>query len=134
MFTSKKTSTLTFIYFSLSLVSYQKIRGSNQTGEVPTNYRCYKCHKPGHWIKNCPMNSTGDGHDMKRNTGIPRSFIDAQKEAGDQPAPQLAPELDQKPQEVPDDLVCNICKDLFTDAVMIPCCGTSFCDECKYSD
>lgn len=36
----------------------------------------------------------------------------------------------EKP-EIPDDLLCNICKDLLTDAVMIPCCGNSFCDECK---
>lgn len=35
--------------------SYQKVRGSNQSGEVPSNYRCYKCYKPGHWIKNCPL-------------------------------------------------------------------------------
>lgn len=37
----------------------------------------------------------------------------------------------EKKQEIPDDLICSICKDLFTDAVMIPCCGSSFCDECK---
>lgn len=36
----------------------------------------------------------------------------------------------EKP-EIPEDLLCNICKDLLTDAVMIPCCGNSFCDECK---
>ncbi|RLU15449.1 hypothetical protein DMN91_012443, partial [Ooceraea biroi] len=35
----------------------------------------------------------------------------------------------EKP-EIPEDLLCNICKDLLTDAVMIPCCGNSFCDEC----
>lgn len=38
----------------------------------------------------------------------------------------------EKP-EIPEDLLCNICKDLLTDAVMIPCCGNSFCDECKSS-
>lgn len=43
-------------------------------------------------------------------------------------APQAVTE--QK-QEIPDDLICSICKDLFTDAVMIPCCGSSFCDDCK---
>lgn len=39
----------------------------------------------------------------------------------------------EKKQEIPDDLICSICKDLFTDAVMIPCCGSSFCDECKHN-
>lgn len=38
----------------------------------------------------------------------------------------------EKP-EIPDDLLCNLCKDLLTDAVMVPCCGNSFCDECKLS-
>lgn len=41
-----------------------------------------------------------------------------------------APAQEEKP-EIPEDLLCTICKDLLTDAVMIPCCGNSFCDECK---
>lgn len=40
-----------------------------------------------------------------------------------------APVQEVKP-EIPEDLVCSICSDLLTDAVMIPCCGNSFCDEC----
>lgn len=44
--------------------------------------------------------------------------------------PVHAPAQEEKP-EIPEDLVCSICKDLLTDAVMIPCCGNSFCDECK---
>ena len=34
---------------------------------------------------------------------------------------------------VPPELTCNICKELIRDAVIIPCCGESFCDECKQS-
>ncbi|XP_031620939.1 E3 ubiquitin-protein ligase RBBP6 isoform X2 [Contarinia nasturtii] len=109
--------------------NYQKVRGSAQTGEVPSTYRCYKCNKMGHWIKNCPLNAHHDAShtEIKRSTGIPRSFIDA----GNSPAtePINLPPIEKK-QEIPDDLICSICKDLFTDAVMIPCCGSSFCDEC----
>ncbi len=32
---------------------------------------------------------------------------------------------------VPAVLLCLICKDLLTDAVMIPCCRSSYCDECE---
>ena len=34
--------------------------------------------------------------------------------------------------EVPAALQCPMCKKLFNDAVLVPCCGTSYCDECKY--
>lgn len=117
-----------FSSFYFSVFSYQKIR-SSQTGEVPINYRCYKCHKQGHWIKNCPMNINMDTSDVKRNTGIPRSFIDGQNESIQ---PMAVPPPIEKKQEIPEDLICSICKDLFTDAVMIPCCGSSFCDECEF--
>lgn len=137
--------------------NYMKIRGANQTGEVPTNYRCFRCHQPGHWIKNCPLGSNQEPIEIKKSTGIPRSFMvpvdgpsvpgammtptghyavpvidhQAYKE-GKKERPPFSQDPDpvvEKP-EIPDDLLCNICKDLMTDAVMIPCCGNSFCDEC----
>lgn len=52
-----------------------KIRGANQTGDVPANYRCYKCHQPGHWIKNCPLGTNQEPIEIKKSTGIPRSFM-----------------------------------------------------------
>lgn len=33
-----------------------------------------------------------------------------------------------------DDLLCPLCKKIFTDAVITPCCGFSFCDACKFID
>ncbi|CAG9824598.1 unnamed protein product [Phaedon cochleariae] len=125
--------------------SYMKIRGANQMGTVPPTYKCYKCHQGGHWIKDCTF---GQG---AKSTGIPRSFmvavdgpqvpgammtpygqfavplVDHQAYNHKAGAPQPVPE--PKP-DIPEDLVCGICSDLLQDAVMIPCCGNSFCDEC----
>lgn len=75
------------------------------------------------------MNITIDMGDVKRNTGIPRSFIDGSQPNESNQSNIVPPPIEKK-QEIPDDLICSICKDLFTDAVMIPCCGSSFCDEC----
>jgi hypothetical protein len=49
----------------------------------------------------------------------------------ERPPFQQEPEPIVEKPEIPEDLLCNVCKDLLTDAVMIPCCGNSFCDECK---
>lgn len=38
--------------------------------------------------------------------------------------------LDSKDQDIPPELQCTMCKRLMKDAVLIPCCGYSFCDDC----
>lgn len=63
-------------YICFYFQSYQKIRGYSQTGEVPPTYRCNKCKKGGHWIKNCPFNVSKEHTEVKRTTGIPKSFRD----------------------------------------------------------
>lgn len=35
---------------------------------------------------------------------------------------------DERP---PEDLLCPICKQIYFDAVIAPCCHNSFCDDCK---
>lgn len=45
--------------------------------------------------------------------------------------PQNQSSSSEEEDPVPDELLCLICKDLMTDAVVIPCCGNSYCDECK---
>ncbi|XP_038141234.1 E3 ubiquitin-protein ligase RBBP6-like [Cyprinodon tularosa] len=44
------------------------------------------------------------------------------------PNDQSSSEDDSDP--IPDELLCPICNDLMTDAVVIPCCGNSYCDDC----
>lgn len=45
--------------------------------------------------------------------------------------PQNQSSSSEEEDPVPDELLCLICKDLMTDAVVIPCCGNSYCDDCK---
>uniref|UniRef100_A0A668A9P2 RBBP6 ligase n=1 Tax=Myripristis murdjan TaxID=586833 RepID=A0A668A9P2_9TELE len=42
-----------------------------------------------------------------------------------EPSPVKAP-----PKPIPDELLCPICKELMADAVVTPCCGNNYCDEC----
>lgn len=123
---------MSLLLFSLN--SYQKVRGGAQIGEVPRSYRCHKCQKEGHWIKNCPLNVHHEpAHtEIKRTTGIPRSFREAAGNSSAEQPVNLPPI--EKRQEISEDLICKICDDLFTDAVMAPCCGESFCDDCKWTN
>ena len=96
-----------------------------------------------------------DAIEIRKSTGIPRSFMvpvegpsvpgammtpsghfavpSIEHEArNEQPKKPLDPASIEKP-SIPQHLVCGVCNDLLSDAVMIPCCGNSFCDECKCS-
>uniref|UniRef100_A0A3Q0SGL8 RING-type domain-containing protein n=1 Tax=Amphilophus citrinellus TaxID=61819 RepID=A0A3Q0SGL8_AMPCI len=96
---------------------------------------------------------------IKKSTGIPRSFmvevddpnmkgakltncgryaipaIDAVAYAigkKEKPPflPNEQPESEHEDDPIPSELLCLICNELLTDAVVIPCCGNSYCDEC----
>ena len=131
------------------------VKTRSMVGPVPANYICYRCGKGGHYIKHCPTNLT----DVKRSTGIPRSFMmpatadqrgalitstgeyvvpiidhEAYKERKKEKPPFVPtenPELDYQIEEIPEELQCAICKNVLHDAVMIPCCSNSYCDDCK---
>jgi len=47
------------------------------------------------------------------------------------PVPELVKVT--KDRKIPSELKCPMCQNLLNDAVLIPCCGTSYCDECKFS-
>ena len=50
-----------------------------------------------------------------------------------QPAHHFTPTVSSEivdQSKVPGDLQCSICSQLFKDAVVTPCCGVSYCDDC----
>jgi E3 ubiquitin-protein ligase RBBP6 len=119
----------------------------------PPGYICYRCNQPGHWIDQCPTNGDPnyDFHKVKKATGIPRSFLE-RVQGGNAKGALIHPEggyAVMRPNEevllkeiekmkfegdgtysIPESLKCSLCNGLLNDAVLIPCCGYSFCDDC----
>nr|CAB3265457.1 E3 ubiquitin-protein ligase RBBP6 [Phallusia mammillata] len=122
-------------------------------------YRCnqhghYSMHCP------LPKTEVEKVKTMRLATGIPRShMVEVNKEAkgamltsdgryvvpvmdkkgydiGKKEKPPFIPETvkpveeEEEDEPIPDELICLLCKDLLVDAVVIPCCGNSYCDDC----
>ena len=59
--------------------------------------------------------------ESKKMTGIPRSLRDNPPPNAESPSENQ--NIVEQKREPPEDLLCSICKGIFRDAVMIPCCG-----------
>ena len=56
-------------------INYMK---KTPVGLPPPSYTCFRCGKPGHYIKNCPTNADKNFESrprIRKSTGIPRSFM-----------------------------------------------------------
>ncbi|KII69485.1 E3 ubiquitin-protein ligase RBBP6 [Thelohanellus kitauei] len=86
---------------------------------------CYHCKQLGHVIKDCPIIS------KQISRGKEPVHVFLKNQLG---LPLMVPV--SKPQKIvenilpPDHLLCSLCKNVMNNAVLIACCGVSFCDRC----
>uniref|UniRef100_A0A663N876 RING-type domain-containing protein n=1 Tax=Athene cunicularia TaxID=194338 RepID=A0A663N876_ATHCN len=127
-------------------------------GPPPPSYTCFYCGKRGHYNKELPnrwgkISNFESVPRLKKSTGIPRSFMVEGKDPNAKGAmatktgkytipiinKEKLPFLPEKPSSsspscssdpIPEEPLCCICKEIMTEAVTIPCCGNSYCDEC----
>ena len=63
--------------------------------KVPPGYKCNRCNQIGgidgksHFIYDCPQGKANEGNNVKRSTGIPRSFL--QPATADTPGAKINP-------------------------------------------
>ncbi|XP_066566436.1 E3 ubiquitin-protein ligase RBBP6-like [Amia ocellicauda] len=77
-------------------------------------------------VKGAMLTSTG-------SYAIPTIAMEAYATGKKEKHPFLVQEQSSPPTEgdpVPAELLCLLCEELLVDAVVIPCCGTNYCDEC----
>jgi hypothetical protein len=128
---------------------------------VPVGYICHRCGKPGHYISLCPTNGDpefNNRHIKRGGVGIPLSFLTpiTAEEAEANPGALVMPdgayyvaapmsnvferEIGRKQSQmanenkVPENLRCLLCSKLISEAVLMPCCASNFCESCIFSD
>ena len=82
----------------------------------PPGYLCKRCGSPDHFVQHCPLFPTPPASSTTRP---------AQPTAS--PSLRPAPAAASGP---PADLLCPLCHNLYHNPMVVPCCFTSFCDEC----
>jgi len=135
-------------------VNYQR---NSSLIDPPINYICNRCHQPGHFMKNCPManvlkitgipiedlvETTADHpyamfhpsgkfmiHRMHVNARVGSRGRSSIHFTHDESRKSIEAEGEVEKQSHPE-LICPICRELMSEAVVMICCGFSFCSVC----
>ena len=96
----------------------QQSASARQHRRPPPGYLCKRCGSPDHFVQHCPLYP---------NPPAPSSSTTAAAARPSQPSTAPARPAVSGP---PADLLCSLCHNLYHNPVVVPCCFTSFCDEC----
>eukprot|EP01004_Peranema_trichophorum_P001165 NODE_1136_length_2104_cov_47.503281_g959_i0.p1 GENE.NODE_1136_length_2104_cov_47.503281_g959_i0~~NODE_1136_length_2104_cov_47.503281_g959_i0.p1 ORF type:complete len:649 (-),score=132.55 NODE_1136_length_2104_cov_47.503281_g959_i0:79-2025(-) len=109
IFHKSKPETRSIQFDSSSEISIDIGSGSIRNNENLTRkvYTCFACGQQGHRWNDCP------------------TYKKQQQ--------QRAEQVNKKTSEVPNSVRCPLCKSLFDDAMIVSCCGETFCDPCVAS-
>eukprot|EP00088_Acartia_fossae_P044309 TRINITY_DN4699_c0_g1_i11.p1 TRINITY_DN4699_c0_g1~~TRINITY_DN4699_c0_g1_i11.p1 ORF type:complete len:400 (-),score=62.29 TRINITY_DN4699_c0_g1_i11:188-1387(-) len=139
------------LYNEKNWTKYKGQKAFPEGSKAPPSWKCRICNQ-NHWMNDCPHANS----ELKRTTGIPRTFLQiseekvqgakidptgrivvnemeiaAYNEKKVEKSPWVADDRPAAPKiQIPDELTCKVCKEILTDAVMMPCCGEVACDEC----
>lgn len=125
------------------------------TRPPPSTYTCFRCGQKGHYINACPTNEDPNFNPprIKRTTGIPKTFLKPVSSVEDENVMVTSDGtlVSVPPNEriwnqmttvkgtgmdaefmasIPAHLKCPICSGIMREAMEMPCCGASYCDEC----
>jgi hypothetical protein len=117
------------------------------TQKPPPDYVCHSCGGKDHFRQQCPKGKVPTSRALgipatlllqvsrpapgvfKNSEGelvVPKVDLNAMlKSAGEKAGESKVDEV-----EIPSELLCELCKGVIRDAVIITCCSEAFCDEC----
>ncbi|GAV05370.1 hypothetical protein RvY_15517 [Ramazzottius varieornatus] len=105
---------------------------NSQSANPPPSYICKNCGGTGHWPNRCPNASESNYHMPPRRNNQMRAPVMKPTTENTNPAPYATIPVDTGPEyeDIPQDLRCNLCQHVIRNAVKLPCCEKSYCDDC----
>lgn len=107
----------------------QQSHATNYSHPPPPTYICHRCHTAGHWIQKCSQKPLKNFRfDPKsRMTGIPMSMRFKSEEKYEKIYTKNFEILNK---EIFAKYFCEICKEIFRNPTLTPCCKSTFCYDC----